>query len=67
MINYLGMRPNVVARVWPVKGGGQALFLNAAMEADRQNIGIALIPFNESKSFYEKMGMQENRLVYGYG
>lgn len=58
-INQLGMRPNVVARVWPVKGGGQALFLNAAMEADRQNIGMALIPYNESKSFYEKLGMKE--------
>jgi hypothetical protein len=58
-INYLGMRPNVVARVWPVKGGGQTLFLNAAMEAQSKDMGIALIPFDESKSFYEKMGMQE--------
>lgn len=58
-INYLGMRPNVVARVWNVPGGGQSLFLNVAQEANRRNIGIALIPFDESKSFYEKMGMRE--------
>lgn len=58
-INWLGLRPNVVARAWPVKGAGQTLFLNAAMEADRINAGIALTPYDESKSFYEKMGMRE--------
>lgn len=58
-INWLGMRPNVVARVWPVKGGGQTLFLNAALEAERTGSGIALIPYDASKTFYEKMGMHE--------
>jgi hypothetical protein len=58
-INWLSMRPNVVARVWNVSGGGQALFLHAAQEAERAGAGIALIPYDASKSFYEKMGMHE--------
>lgn len=59
-INHLAMRPNVVARVWSVPGGGQALFLNAVQEASQRNIGIRLIPFDESKSFYKKLGMKED-------
>lgn len=58
-INWLAMRPNVVARVWNVPGGGQTLFLHAAQEAERTGSGIALIPYDASKSFYEKMGMHE--------
>lgn len=59
-INYLGMRPNVVARIWDVPGGGQTLFLEAAKAANDANAGIALIPYDESQSFYEKMGMHHS-------
>jgi len=58
-INWLAMRPNVVARVWNIPGGGQTLFLHAAQEAERKGAGIALIPYDTSKSFYEKMGMHD--------
>lgn len=58
-INWLAMRPNVVARVWNVPGGGQTLFLHAAQEAERTGAGIALIPYDASRSFYEKMGMHD--------
>jgi hypothetical protein len=58
-VNWLAMRPNVVARVWNVPGGGQTLFLHAAQEAERTGAGIALIPYDASRSFYEKMGMHD--------
>jgi len=53
------MRPNVVARVWNIPGGGQTLFLHAAQEAERKGAGIALIPYDTSNKLYEKMGMHD--------
>lgn len=57
-INYLGLRPNVVAKVWPVPGAGTSLFLEAAQAAHAQNLGIALIPSSSAVGFYEKLGMK---------
>lgn len=56
-INYLGARPNVVARVWNAPGVGQSLFVDAAQEAYNHGTGIALIPYDQSVPFYKKMGM----------
>lgn len=57
MLNWISLRPNVVAKAFDTPGAGQALFLSVLEKARAANAGVELHSAPSAANFYTKMGM----------
>jgi Ni,Fe-hydrogenase maturation factor len=59
MLNWIALRPNVVAKVYDTPGAGQSLFLHILEKARVNNAGVELHSAPSAEDFYRRMGMED--------